>query len=74
MASIIPTLAPLALLACPIGMALMMLFMSKGMRGGKKEKQDTASVEQLQAEQQRLAAEVERLERQSSEPELTEQR
>ncbi|MEK6252177.1 MAG: hypothetical protein AABM43_09585 [Actinomycetota bacterium] len=74
MASIIPILAPLALLACPIGMGLMMFFMGKGMMGGKKEEPDKASVEDLRAEQQRLAAEVERLEQQTGDPELAEQR
>lgn len=64
MASIVPILTPLALLACPIGMGLMMFFMGKGMMGGKKEEEpDNASVAQLREEQQRLTAEVERLER-----------
>lgn len=63
MASIVPILTPLALLACPIGMGLMMFFMGKGMMGGKKEeKPDNVSIAQLREEQQRLAAEVERLE------------
>lgn len=67
MASIAPILTPLALLACPLGMGLMMLFMSKGMMGGKKEEGSgkNTSVEQLREEQQRLAAEVERMERES---------
>jgi len=67
MASIAPILTPLALLACPIGMGLMMFFMGKGMMGGKKEElPDNASVEQLREEQQRLSAEVERLEQGSA--------
>jgi DUF2933 family protein len=70
MASMVTTLAPLALLACPIGMGLMMFFMGKGMMGGKKEEQDATSVEQLQEEQKRLAAEVERLEREGNNREL----
>jgi len=53
----------LAVLACPIGMGLMMFFMAKGMMGGKKEDDSSADVEQLRAEQQRLSSEVERLER-----------
>lgn len=60
MASIAPILTPLALLACPIGMGLMMWFMGKGMMGGKK---DEATVAELREEQRRLSAEVERLER-----------
>jgi len=55
-------------------MGLMMFFMGKGMMGGKKEEPDKASVEDLRAEQQRLAAEVERLEQQTGDPELAEQR
>lgn len=64
-ASISTALLPLAVLACPIGMGLMMLFMAKGMGGGKKDAQqaEPGEVEALRAEQERLAAEVERLER-----------
>ena len=53
----------LAVLACPIGMGLMMFFMAKGMMGGKKEDKASGEVEQLRAEQERLSSEVERLER-----------
>jgi hypothetical protein len=74
MATITTTLAPLALLACPLGMGLMMFFMGKGMMGGKKEESDTASVDQLKAEQEHLAAEVERLEHEAKGGELAEQR
>ncbi len=74
MASLFPILTPLALLACPIGMGLMMFFMGKGMMGGKKEEPDKASVEDLRAEQQRLASEVERLEREAGNGELVERR
>ena len=64
-ASIGTVLLPLAILACPVGMGLMMLFMVKGMSGEKKDAQqaEPGEVEALQAEQKRLAAEVERLER-----------
>ena len=45
-------------------MGLMMWFMGKGMMGGKKDEgADEASVAELREEQQRLSAEVERLER-----------
>jgi hypothetical protein len=75
MASIAPILTPLALLACPIGMGLMMVFMAKGMAGGtKKEESDSSSVEELRAEHQRLAAEVERLEQEAEHRQLAEQR
>ncbi|MEO7197184.1 MAG: hypothetical protein ABIZ50_01790 [Solirubrobacterales bacterium] len=57
----------LAILACPVGMGLMMWFMAKGM-GGKKE--DPATVEQMRAEQQRLATQVEQLERERSADEV----
>lgn len=53
----------LAVLACPIGMGLMMFFMGKGMMGGKKGDDASGEVEELRAEQERLANEVERLER-----------
>jgi cell division protein FtsB len=55
-----------AVLACPVGMGLMMWFMAKGMRGegGKEQQQQSAGeIEQLRSEQARLAAEVDRLER-----------
>lgn len=74
MATITTTLAPLALLACPIGMGLMMFLMGRGLMGGKKEEPDTASVEQLKAEHDRLAAEVERLEGRARGGELAGQR
>lgn len=53
----------LAVLACPIGMGLMMFFMAKGMMGGSKEDDSSGDLEHLRAEQERLASEVERLER-----------
>jgi len=64
-ASIGTALLPLAFLACPVGMILMMVFMAKGMGGGKKDTQqaDSGEINQLRAEHERLATEVERLER-----------
>lgn len=54
----------LALLACPVGMGLMMWFMAKGMRKESPAAQtaDSASVEQLREEHRRLGAELERVE------------
>ncbi len=57
-------LVGLALLACPVGMGLMMWFMAKGMGGG--DKKEKSEVDAMRAEQQRLASEVERLERERS--------
>jgi hypothetical protein len=61
-------LALLALL-CPIGMGLMMWFMAKGMSMGRKnssadsQAKEPASLEELRAEQQRLAARISELDR-----------
>lgn len=60
-----------ALLACPVGMGLMMWFMGKNMKGGEKSSADGGSsgedgprsVTQLRAEQSRLSGEIEQLER-----------
>jgi hypothetical protein len=52
-------------LACPIGMILMMFVMGKGMGMGRKRDTDATqpSVDELRAEQQRLGAQIESLER-----------
>ena len=51
----------LAMLACPVGMGLMMWFMSKGM-GRRDPAASAVGVEDLRAEHQRLGAEIQRLE------------
>ena len=58
----------LAVLACPVGMGVMMLFMGKGMMGGKKKDATTpldneaGSLADMKAEQARLAAKISSLE------------
>lgn len=54
------------ILACPIGMGLMMWMMSKGMMGAKRAQPeddgpDASSLAQLRAEQERLGAEIARV-------------
>jgi len=49
----------LALLACPVGMGLMMLFMGRGMRDHQASP-DEPSLDDLRAEQRRIAAELKR--------------
>lgn len=58
------TVLVLALLACPVGMGLMMWFMSRGMRsdGAPAKSNRPASVEQLRSEHARLSAEIDGLE------------
>ncbi len=60
-------LIALAVLACPIGMGLMMWFMAKGMRGDQGQgttasEAPEGSLAELKAEQARVGAEIERLE------------
>jgi hypothetical protein len=54
-------LTVVALVACPVGMGLMMWFMSKGMRSGRSES-GGASIDELRAEQRRIRAQLDRLE------------
>lgn len=61
-------LVVLAVLACPIGMGLMMFFMMRGMGGGKKEDAAPgASLPDLKAEQARLAEKIAALEQPAAE-------
>lgn len=62
-------LLPLAFLACPIGMGLMMFFMARGAKRDRGEQptqpsvpEQPASVEVLREEQRRLSDEIDRLE------------
>jgi hypothetical protein len=55
-------LAGLVILACPVGMGLMMWFMGRGMRSERREREG-ASLEELRAEQRRIEAQLDRLER-----------
>jgi len=67
----------LAVLACPVGMGLMMLFMGRGMMGGMKQKDsresdaDASSLAAMKAEQARLAEKIEALEGRQSQPKTT---
>lgn len=60
----------LVLLACPVGMGLMMLFMGKGMFGSKEEPQrrDEPSLLELKNEQARLHEQIDRLEDRGRQP------
>ena len=61
-------LVALAILACPVGMGLMMWFMAKGMRGGKNE--EPVALEELRDEHRRLGEEIDRLESSRADSEL----
>jgi len=50
----------LAVLACPVGMGLMMWFMARGMRGDRH--QSNPSVTELRSEHERLGQQIEELE------------
>lgn len=54
-------LVALAILACPVGMGLMMWFMSKGMRSDRAPQ--PLDLDDLRDEHRRLGEEIERLER-----------
>ncbi len=53
----------LAVLACPVGMGVMMWWMAKGMRGKESASREPGgSLEELRSEHARLGAEIEQLE------------
>lgn len=53
----------LALLACPVGMGLLMFFMGRGMRGTQhRDRAEDAGLADLKTQQARLSAKIDALE------------
>lgn len=59
-------LLTLALLACPVGMGVMMWFMGKNSKRKDQEAGTPPSVEELRAEHERIAAQIDQVEREPS--------
>jgi Protein of unknown function (DUF2933) len=58
----------LLVLACPLGMAMMMIFMGKGMKSSKPT--EPVSLAELKSEQERLNEQIGRLEHHSGDDEV----
>jgi hypothetical protein len=52
-----------AVLACPVGMGVMMWLMARGMKNRPRDEPPAASLEQLRAEHRRLGEQIEHLDR-----------
>jgi hypothetical protein len=64
--AVMEAVVAVAVLACPVGMGLMMWFMAKGM--GAERRRPVASLEDLRSEHERLGREIEGLEDERSAP------